>query len=78
MRRRAFFAVFAAALAGLAAILVPSAAGAAPSPTGQAHSAKVCAAPPAGYAACMSLVRVDPAGKPIATATPSGFGPTSI
>lgn len=78
MRRRAFFAVSAAALAGLAAILVPSAAGAAPSLTGQAHSAKVCAAPSAGYAACMSLVRVDPAGKPVVTATPSGFGPTSI
>lgn len=78
MRQRAFLAVSAAALASLAAILVPSAAGAAPSTTGQLHSAKVCAAPSAGYAACMSLVRVDPSGKPVATATPSGFGPTSI
>ena len=78
MRHRAFLAVSAAALAGLTAVLVPTAAGASPSPTGQLHSAKVCAAPSAGNATCMSLVRTDAAGKPIVTATPSGFGPSSI
>jgi hypothetical protein len=54
-------------------------AGAAASPTGAAHrAARVCAAAPAGYAACASRVVADAAGKPIAHATPAGYGPSDI
>jgi subtilase family serine protease len=53
-------------------------AGAVPSPSGQLHSAKVCGAPAAGYAACLSVVRTDAAGKPLATTAPSGLGPADI
>ena len=53
-------------------------AGAVPSQTGQLHSARVCGTPAAGYASCMSVVRTDAAGKPLATITPSGLGPADI
>jgi len=79
MRYRAIIAATAATLTGLATMAVTTTtAGAAPSPTGQLHSARVCAAPTAGNAACMLLVRTDANGKPIAAITPNGFGPASI
>jgi subtilase family serine protease len=78
MRVRVLLAVSAATLTGLTTMVGSSTANAAPSQTGQLHSAKVCAAPSAGYAACMSLVRTDAHGKPIAALTPSGYGPASI
>jgi subtilase family serine protease len=78
MRHRALLTVSAAALIGLTSLVGTTTAGAAPSQTGQLHSAKVCGTPAAGHAACMSVVRTDAAGKPLATTTPSGFGPTAI
>ena len=79
MRYRAILAATAATLTGLATMAGATTAGAvAPSPVGQLHSARVCAAPTAGTAACMSIVRTDAHGKPIATLTPGGFGPTAI
>ena len=78
MRVRVLLAVSAATLTGLTAMVGSTTANAAPSQTGQLHSAKVCAAPSAGNATCMSLVRTDTHGKPIATLTPSGYGPASI
>src|SRR5665647_1441277 len=79
MRYRAILAATAATLTGLATMAGATTAGAAaPSPAGQLHSAKVCAAPTAGTAACMSMVRTDASGKPIATLTPGGFGPAAI
>jgi len=71
-------AVTAATLAGLTSMVGVTTAGATPSQTGQLHSARVCSAPGAGDAAGMSVVRTDAAGKPLATATPSGLGPASI
>jgi subtilase family serine protease len=78
MRHRALLAVTAATLAGLTSMVGTTTAGAVPSPSGQLHSAKVCGAPAAGYAACLSVVRTDAAGKPLATTTPSGLGPADI
>ena len=79
MRYRAILAATAATLTGLATMAGATTAGAAaPSPAGQLHSAKVCAGPTAGTAACMSMVRTDASGKPIATLTPGGFGPAAI
>ena len=50
-----------------------------PSPTGVSHrAAHVCAAPTAGSAACDALVVLDATGKPLATATPNGYGPADI
>jgi subtilase family serine protease len=77
MRYRAFFAVAAATLTGLTMIGTTTA-GAAPSPAGQLNSARVCGPPSAGTAACMSIVRTDPNGKPVATISPNGFGPVAI
>ena len=69
----------------LAAIAVPAllfagavTASAQPSPAGSAHSMRTCAKPATGSAACHALVRVDASGKPLVTATPSGFGPADI
>ena len=42
------------------------------------HAHHVCAAAPIGYAACAALVIVDSSGKPVVTATPSGYGPADI
>ena len=78
MRVRVLLAVTAATFTGLATMAGATTAGAAPSPAGQLHSARVCAAPTAGTAACMSIVRTDAQGKPSATITPNGLGPTSI
>jgi subtilase family serine protease len=78
MRYRAILAVTAATLTGLTTMAGATVAGAAPSQAGQLHSARVCAVPTAGAAGCMSKVRTDANGKPIATLTPSGYGPTSI
>jgi len=78
MRHRALLAVTAATLSGLTSMVGTTPAGAAPSQTGQVHSAKVCGAPAAGSAACMSVVRTDAAGKPLATTTPNGLGPADI
>src|ERR1035437_4351635 len=73
MRYRAILAVTAAALTGLTTMAGATVAGAAPSQAGQLHSARVCAVPTAGAAGCMSKVRTDANGKPIATLTPSGY-----
>ena len=78
MRHRALLTISAAALIGVTSLVGTTTAGAAPSQTGQLHSTKVCGTPAAGHAACMSVVRTDAAGKPLATTTPSGFGPTTI
>lgn len=78
MRNRAILAVIAAMLTGLTTMVGTTTAGANPSPAGQLHSAKVCGPPSAGTAACMSIVRTDANGKPIATITPGGFGPAAV
>jgi hypothetical protein len=75
------FTVIAAAGSTLlvAATAVATSASAAPSSTAMTHrSARVCAAAPAGYAACAARVRLDGTGKPAVTAAPSGFGPADI
>ena len=64
MRVRVLLAVSAATLTGLTTMVGSTTANAAPSQTGQLHSAKVCAAPSAGYAACMSLVRTTHTASP--------------
>jgi subtilase family serine protease len=78
MRHRTLLTVAAATLAGLTSLVGTTSAGASPSQTGQLHSAKVCSAPAAGFAACMSVVRTDAAGMPLATATPKGLAPADI
>jgi subtilase family serine protease len=78
MRHRTLLTVAAATLAGLTSLVGTTSAGASPSQTGQLHSAKVCSAPAAGFAACMSVVRTDAAGKPLAAATPKGLAPADI
>ncbi len=40
--------------------------------------AKVCPSAAAGEARCHSLVRVDNSGQPLATGTPSGYGPADL
>ncbi|HEV7206686.1 MAG TPA: hypothetical protein VGN18_18920 [Jatrophihabitans sp.] len=63
----------------LAATVLPTtSAGAAPAQASGRHSARTCAAAPAGYAACDARVVVDNSGKPVANATPSGYGPADI
>ncbi|UTI66794.1 S53 family peptidase [Paraconexibacter antarcticus] len=54
-----------------------SAAVAAPSAQGVAHKA-VCPGAPAGFAHCDSQVVTDGSGAPLATATPSGYGPADL
>ncbi|UTI64364.1 S53 family peptidase [Paraconexibacter antarcticus] len=54
-----------------------SAAVAAPSAQGVAHKA-VCPGAPSGFAHCDSQVVTDASGAPLATATPSGFGPADL
>ena len=44
----------------------------------QALHARVCPSAQVGFARCHSLVRVDAAGAPLATATPSGYGPADL
>jgi subtilase family serine protease len=78
MRHRTLLTVAAATLAGLTSLVGTTSAGASPSQTGQLHSAKVCSAPAAGFAACMSVVRTNAAGKPLAAAAPSGLRPVDI
>jgi hypothetical protein len=54
-------------------------ASAAPSHQGRQHrSARVCATPAPGFAACNALVVLDAAGKPDATSGPSGLNPADI
>ena len=77
MRRRTLIAVTAATLAGLTTMVGTTTAGAV-SQVAALHSARVCSVPAAGYAACMSVVRTDAAGTPLATITPSGLGPANI
>ena len=79
MRIRVFSAVTAALLASAGTLTVAATgATAAPSPTGAGHAARVCARPSAGMAGCHALVRTDAAGKPQATAAPSGYGPADL
>jgi subtilase family serine protease len=61
-------------LAAAVATALITPATAAPSPTGAAHSAKVCATASAGQAACHAVVRTDLAP----AATPSGYGPADL
>jgi subtilase family serine protease len=76
MRRLALTLSVGAALA-VAGLSLPSAA-ASPAATAK-HSARTCAAAAkVGYAACLARVVTDANGKPIAAATPSGYGPSSI
>lgn len=77
MRRCTLIAVAAATLAGLTTMVGTTTAGAV-SQVAALHSARVCSVPAAGYAACMSVVRTDAAGTPLATITPSGLGPANI
>ncbi|HET8600532.1 MAG TPA: S53 family peptidase [Segeticoccus sp.] len=77
MRKSAFLAVTTAlATATSLAALTPAVA--APSPTGQAHAARVCALPTPGNASCHALVRTNAKGKPTATSTPTGYGPADL
>ena len=79
MRIRVLSAVTTALLASAGTLTVAATgATAAPSPTGAAHAARVCARPSAGMAGCHALVRTDASGKPQATGTPSGFGPADL
>ena len=77
MRRRAFIAVSAIILSAVT-VVGSNAADASPSQKAKVHSAKVCATPTAGHAACMSRVRVDPNGKPVTNTAPKGYGPADI
>jgi subtilase family serine protease len=64
--------------AGVTAALTQTAAAAA-SASGMTHnSARVCAAAPAGYAACDARVRINAHGSPAVTSTPSGYGAADI
>src|ERR1700712_1041394 len=76
--RRTVFAVVAAVVA--AALVGPvGSAAAANAPAARAHHAgRVCARAAAGTASCEALVQEDSSGKPLATTTPSGFGPADI
>jgi subtilase family serine protease len=79
MRIRVLSAVTAALLASAGTLTVAATgATAAPSPTGTAHAARVCARPSAGMAGCHALVRIDASGKPQATGTPAGYGPADL
>lgn len=55
----------------------PDAAGSSVNGQTQAGIARVCPAPPSGYASCHAL-RNDAAPQPSATGTPSGYGPADI
>ena len=63
----------------VAALSTAASATATPSaPTTARHSERVCAAAPAGFAACAAQVVVDSSGKPAVTGTPSGKSPANI
>lgn len=79
VRRPLLVALSAFALAVPLAVVAAPVASADPSPNGISHrSARVCPRPGAGDVACSSLVVVDSAGKPQATTTPAGYGPTDL
>ncbi|MDQ1537485.1 MAG: hypothetical protein QOE58_1878, partial [Actinomycetota bacterium] len=87
MRPRALLAVSAAILASLTTLSLTTAIGttaaSAETQSGQAkseqvRSAKACGTPSAGHAACMSKVRTNATGKPLASADPDGFSPKDI
>jgi subtilase family serine protease len=64
-----------------ATITAPASSSLSASSTGQAMQflhARVCPGAVAGSARCHSWVRVDGAGNPLATATPSGYGPADL
>lgn len=68
---------FAAALS--TPLALAGTAGASPAVGGTSHgSARVCAVPAHGYAACSALVRVNGKGQPAATSAPSGYGPGDL
>jgi subtilase family serine protease len=64
----------AAVATSVAAAAVPAQAA---SPDHTRGSSRVCSSAPAGFAACESRI-VTSGGKPLATSTPSGYGPTDI
>ncbi|QNK83135.1 peptidase S8 [Nakamurella sp. PAMC28650] len=77
--RRTIFVVAAAIVAGL--LVGPfgiASAASAPAARAHHHADRVCAKASAGNAACEALVQVDANGKPVANATPSGYGPADI
>jgi len=76
MRRLALTLTAGAALA-VAGVSIP-AASAAPSAPARHGNERTCAAPARGYAACFARVVTDSSGKPLATSTPSGYGPADI
>jgi subtilase family serine protease len=67
-----------AAVAAASLSTVGIASASTPAAASHAHSAKVCAAPVKGYAACHAKVVLDSTGKPAVTATPAGLGPADI
>ena len=76
MRRTVFAVVAALAAAGLVGPV--SLAAAAPAVDVRVHHAgRVCVRAAAGTASCDALVQEDSAGKPLATAAPSGLGPAA-
>jgi subtilase family serine protease len=77
MRRLALTVTLGAAAATAAVVAIPAAASPT-QPAGRHGSERVCADAPAGYAACQARVVTDSQGKPLATATPSGYGPADI
>jgi subtilase family serine protease len=75
-----------AALAALAACSTDSPTASSVSPTADRSAglsmrylhAKVCPSAAPGTARCHSLVRVDPSAQPLATSSPSGYGPADL
>jgi subtilase family serine protease len=65
-----------AAAALAAAPIISSGATAQPSPQGQAHSARVCASPVPGFAACDALIRTDINHS--STSAPAGYRPADL
>jgi subtilase family serine protease len=75
MKRQLARATIAAlSIAGAGLVAAPDAIGA----NAHANAAAVCPAPAAGAARCHALVVADAKGNPLATASPTGYGPTQF
>ncbi len=77
MRRLALTLTVGAAAVTAAVSAIPAAAAPA-RPAGRHGSERVCANAPTGYAACLARVVTDGSGRPLAAATPRGYGPADI
>ncbi|MET3804962.1 subtilase family serine protease [Nakamurella sp. UYEF19] len=77
MRRSVFVVVAAVAASLLIGPVGLAAASSAPAARGH-HAGRVCTRATAGTASCEALVQEDANGKPLATATPGGYGPADI